>query len=105
MNATILASYPAILEVADTDARLSWMPKGRLALTCLMCICLMVFSAVILRAVLVLFGIPLLNFYQFTVFITVYAALISKPLAFVLTKRCLQPDYIRYVLKNATARE
>ena len=101
MNATILASYPAMMEAAATDTRLAWMPKGRVALTCLVCICLMAFSAVILRAILVLFDVPFLNFFQFTVFITVYAALISKPLSFILTKRCAQPDYIRYTLKKA----
>jgi uncharacterized membrane protein len=101
MNATILASYPAMPKAAATDTRLAWMPKGRVALTCLVCICLMAFSAAVLRAILVLFDIPLLNFYQFTVFITVYAALISKPLSFILTKRCAQPDYIRYTLKKA----
>ena len=105
MNAAILASPHAMPEAAGTDARLAWMPKGRLALTCLMCMCLMVFSAVVLRAVLVLFDIPLLNFYQFTVFITVYAGLISKPLVFILTKRCAQPDYVRHTLKKAGAME
>jgi hypothetical protein len=100
MNAAILASHPAMPAAAVTDKRLAWMPRGRVALTCFVSICLMLFSAAALRAVLTLFGISLLNFYQFTVFITVYASILSKPLSFILTKRCAQPDYIRYILKK-----
>ena len=64
----------------------------------------MLFSAVALRAVLDLFGLALLNFYQVVVFITTYAAIISKPLVFVLTRRCMQPDYIRHTLQKAGAK-
>lgn len=104
MNEVIKAT-PAILEVATMDWRITWLPRGRIALTFVVCLCAMVFSAVALRAILVLFDIPLLNFYQFTVFITIYATIIGKPLAFVLTKRCLQPDYIRYTLRKAKTME
>jgi hypothetical protein len=104
MNATLLASRPAMPETAAADKRLAWMPKGRVALTCLMSMCLMAFSSAALRAILVLFDIALLNFYQFTVFIAVYATIISKPLTFILTRRCAQPDYIRYALKQAGAK-
>ena len=104
MNAAIIA-YPAMLESAVADKRLTWMPKKRAALIFFTCIFLMVFSAAALRAILVLFGISVLNFYQFTVLITVYAALLSKPLSFAVTKRCMQPDYIRYTLKKANIRE
>lgn len=100
MNKVIRAT-PAILEVATTDRRIAWLPKGHFALTCVVCLCAMVFSAVVLRAILVLFDIPLLNFYQFTVFITIYAALIGKPLSAILTRRCMQPDYIRQTLGKA----
>jgi len=105
MNAAIITSGPAMLEAAVVDKRLAWMPKRRALLTFFVCIFLMVFSAVALRTILVLFGIPILNFYQFTVFITVYAALLSKPLSFAVTKRCMQPDYIRYTLKKANIME
>ena len=100
MNATIIASSPTIPEAAAVDKRLAWMPRGRGGLTCLICVCVMVFSAVALRSIMMLFGISVMNFYQYTVFMTVYAALISKPLASVLIRRCMQPDYIQYTLKN-----
>jgi hypothetical protein len=99
MRAVILSSGPAMLEAAAVDKRFSWMPKGK-ALTCFVTICVMIFSAVALRLILTLFEKPLLDFYQFTIFITVYAALVSKPLSYALTRRCLQPDYIRYTLKK-----
>jgi len=105
MNAAIVASGSTMLEGAVADKRLAWMPKTRTALTFFMCIFLMAFSAAALRAILVLFEIPVLNFYQFTVFITVYAALLSKPLSFVVTKRCMQPDYIYYILKKTKVME
>ena len=100
MNAAILASSPAGPETAAADKRLAWMPKGRLALIGLICLGLTVFSAAALPSILVLFGLPRLNFYQFVVFITVYAAIIGKPLSFILTRRCLQPDYACYILKK-----
>ena len=74
------------------------LPKGRIGLTCLVCFCAMGFSAAALWGVLTLFDIAVMNFYQFVVFITVYASIISKPLSFVLVKRCMQQDYIRHVL-------
>jgi len=57
----------------------------------------MIFSAVMLPVIMTIFDKPVLNFYQYSVFITAYAAVVSKPLSYVLTKRCLQPDYIRYI--------
>ena len=105
ISTTIIASNPAIIEGAATDKRLAWMPKGKFALVCFTSLCLMIFSAVALRTVMILFDLQVLNFCQFVVFITVYAAIISKPLAFILTKRCMQPDYIRYTLKKAKIME
>jgi hypothetical protein len=102
MNGTI-TSYPTIAETAIKDKRFSWMPRGKGALTCFVTICVMVFSAVALPSVMALFGKSLLNFYQFVVFITVYATLISKPLSYVLIRRCMQPDYIRHTLEQARA--
>jgi hypothetical protein len=40
------------------------------------------------------FGKSHLNFFQFTIFVTVYAAIVSKPLSNLLIKRCMLPDYI-----------
>lgn len=101
MDAAIIAFGPAMLEGAVADKRLAWMPQGKVALTCLVSICVMLFSSVALRGVMDLFGISAMNFYQFTVLITIYAVIISKPLSAVLTRRCLQPDYIRRALKKA----
>lgn len=101
MDAIITNSGPAILEGVVVDRRVAWMPKGRFALTGLVCVCVMAFSTVALPAILNLFGIPFLNFYQFTIFITIYATLLGKPLSFALTRRCMQPDYIRVTLENA----
>ena len=99
MNATILASGPAILETATNDRRFTRMPKRKGALMALTTLSVMIFSAVALPVILHLFGKTVLNFYQFSVFITIYASLISKPLSYILVKRCMQADYIRKELK------
>ena len=96
MNKVIMAN-PAIIEGAITDRRFSWMPVKNGALTRLACVCVMVFSSVALSSIMSLFGMPFMNFYQYTVFMTVYATLISKALSYVLIRRCMQPDYIKYV--------
>jgi hypothetical protein len=100
MREAILSSGQEMLQTAAPDKRFMWMPKKKTALTCLVCGCVMIFSSVVLWAVMTLFDTPIMNFYQFTVFITVYAAVISRPLSFVLVRRCAQPDYIGYILKN-----
>ena len=105
MKAPILASGQAIIQTTAPDKRFTWMPKRKVALMGLIAVFVMLFSAVALPFIMYLFGKSFLNFYQFSVFITVYAVIISKPLAFVLTKRCMQPDYIRYALKKAKAME
>ena len=101
MKETILTYGAGMLQTATTDKLFSWMPKGKVALTSLVCIGTMVFSAVALWAIMMLFGISVLNFYQFTVFITIYATVISKPLSYVLVQRCMQPDYIKKTLQIA----
>ncbi len=78
------------------DRRFSWMPKREVALIAVVTIPLMIFSAVILRGVMIFWNLPELNFYQFILVISVYATLIGKLLAFVVTKRCAQPDYTRW---------
>jgi hypothetical protein len=105
IDTTILASGPEILKSAETNKRFTWMPKGGVALTCFICICVMLFSAVALWGFMVLFGISIMNFYQFTIFITVYATLISKPLSYLLVRRCMQSDYIQYTLNKAKTTE
>ncbi len=100
INAIILSSGPAILEGATKDKRFSWMPLRRGSLMGLVCVCTMLFSAVALWAVMRLFGIAVMNFYQYVVFMTVYATLLSKPLSYVLIRRCMQPDYMRRQLSK-----
>ena len=100
LNATICSVGPAMAASLGADKRFTWMPVKRVALTSLICIGVMVFSAMALPAIMTLFGLTVMNFYQFTIFITVYATLLSKPLACLLVRRCMQPDYINYVLKK-----
>jgi hypothetical protein len=94
----VIAANPAMIEGAVADKRFSWMPVKKGALTRLACACVMVFSAVALPSIMSLFGIPFMNFYQYTVFMTVYATLVGKALSYVLMRRCLQPDYIKRIL-------
>ena len=103
VNAAILASdaNSMALEKMAADKLYTWMPKGKIALLCVVCACTMAFSAVALWGAMMLFGISVMNFYQFTVVITVYATIVSKTISYVLTRRCTQPDYIRYLLKTA----
>jgi len=97
MRDTIIASGSAMTEEVVSDRRLTWMPKRKATLTGFVCICVMAFSAVALWAIMTLFEISVMNFYQFTVFITVYASILGKPLSGALVRRCTQPDYINHV--------
>lgn len=101
MNTSLLTSRPVVPETAPSDRRFAWLPKGRAALTAFICVCVMLFSAVALWSIMALFGISVMNFYQFIVFITGYASILSKPLSYLLVQRCSQPDYVRYMLKKA----
>ena len=101
MNAAILSSGPVMLETATENKLFSWMPKRKGALMCFNTICVMFFSAVALPSIMALFCKSSLDFFQFIVFLTAYAALVSKPLSYVLRQRCMQPDYIRYSLEKA----
>ena len=76
------------------------MPKARVPLTCLICAAVMAFSMVALPTIMTLFGLSILNFYQFTIFMVIYSSLLGKPLGYLLTKRCSQPDYVLYVIKK-----
>jgi hypothetical protein len=96
---TIIASGPAILESAVSNKWFTWMPKNKAAIMCLICPCVMIFSAVALPIIMYLFGKSYMNFFQFSVFITIYATLLGKPLSYVLIRRCTQPDFIKYTLK------
>ncbi len=88
-------------QLPPPDKRFTWMPKRKIPLMCLVCACMMLFSSVALWVIMKLLGLSVMNFYQFTVFITVYASVVSKPLSYVLTRRCTQPDYIGCVLQSA----
>ena len=104
MKGTILAAGPDMTLGLSSDKRFTWMPKNPIALGCLVCICMMAVSSVVLWAIMMLFGISVMNFYQFTIFITIYATAISKPVSYILVKRCMQPTYIHYVLKKQDKR-
>ena len=96
MNAAILASLPAPDTTATASRFLAWMPVRNLPLVLCASLCVMAFSSVTLWALMAFFGVSVMNFYQFTIFITVYASIISRPLSALLVRRCLQPDYILY---------
>lgn len=104
VNAAILAPGVEVPESAVTEKAFAWMPKSGGGLSALATACVMLFSAVALRILMTLLGLSVLNIYQFAVFITVYANIISKPLSHVLVRRCMQPDYARHVLQKAKNR-
>ena len=107
-NATLLSQDKqtfAGIEKAPSDKRFSWMPKRKVSMTIVICILMMILSAVILWSVMALFEIEVMNFYQFVVFVTVYAAIMSKPLQYIIVKRCSQPDYITRLLAKTEAKK
>ncbi len=105
LSRLIRQTGPALLSGAAADRRYTWLPKGTYPLTALVCVCVMAFSAVVLPLIMRLFAIPVMNFYQFTLCITIYAALLGKPLSYLLTQRCMQPDYIKHVLGKGTVQD
>lgn len=100
VKAAVLSGDPLVLQLASGDKKIPWFPKKRIPLTCFICAITMAFSVVALRSIWGLFDIRIMNFYQYVIFITVYAALVSKPISALLAWRCRQPDYIRYVLDH-----
>jgi len=100
LDTIIIASGSAMAEATVSDKWFTWMPVRKVTLMIFVCFCVMVFSAVALWLIMTLFSISVMNFYQHIVFMTVYAAIISKSLSYLLVKRCMQPDYIRYRLKT-----
>lgn len=104
VKAAVLSSNDTVPDSKTGDNRFTWLPKNKFTLTCLVCVCVMIFSAVMLQAIMMLFGKSALNFYQFSIFITIYAAIISKPLSYILTQRCSQPDWVIYI-RNKTKTE
>ena len=98
MKASILAAGQPILQTASSDRRFTWMPKRTGALMCLITISMMLFSAVALPSLMYLFGKQYLNFLQFTIVITLYATLVSRPLSWVLIRRCMQRDFINRII-------
>ena len=100
MKETILTYGEPMAQAAPMDKRFIWMPKSTVGLKVLVCISLMIFSAVVLWAIMTFFELSIMNFYQFTVFITIYAFIVSKPLSYVLVQRLSQKDYIVFVLRK-----
>jgi hypothetical protein len=101
MKMSILASGSAMLATSVRDKRFSWMPVRKGGLMCLISLSVMIFSTVALPSIMTLFGKSVFDFFQFSVFITIYATLISKPLSYVLIRRCMQPDFIRFTLRKS----
>ena len=100
LKTTILTVGPPILESAGMNKWVTWMPMRTGALMFLITIIVMIFSAVALPSIMYLLGKSSLNFLQFTIFITLYATLIGKPISYVLIRRCLQKDYINRIMST-----
>lgn len=101
VNAGILAHSGVPGTMPPPDKRFSWMPKKKGVLIPFVCACTMSFSALALYGMMKLFGISVMNFFQFTVFITIYASLVGRALSALLVRRCMQRDYVMHVLKKA----
>gem|GEM_PF-1521858 len=100
MNKMIREQGAAILRTAVGDKWFSRMPVRRLPLILSAAVCMSIFSSVALGTLMTVFGVPEMHFFQFIVFITVYAIVMGRPLSYILTRRCMQPDYIRYVMEH-----
>jgi len=100
INRAILASDAVIPEDMAADKWFAWMPRSRGMLTALVCLCMMIFSAVALWCLMTLFGISVMNAYQYAVFMAAYAGVLSKPLSYVLVRRCTQLDQSSCVKKR-----
>lgn len=100
-NELIPGGGPVVTQPSLLDRFLSKLPKNTFALMVVVCLSVMLVSAITLPAIMSLFGLSVLNFYQSTIYITVFAALLSKPLNYLLTRRLTLPDYVSYVLEKS----
>ena len=91
--------------LSASDRRFSWMPKARVPFTLLMCAGVMVFSIIMLPSIMWLFGLSILNFFQYTAFMIIYSSLISKPLGYVITQRLSQPDHVFSIINKHARKE
>jgi len=76
------------------------MPVKRFSFVVFMSIGMSVFSFVVLYSSLAVFGISELNFFQFIALVSAYAIIITRPLSYLVTQRCMQKDYIGYTLEK-----
>lgn len=100
MDKSIKAADPLLQQQVTNNRWYTWMPVRKVPLYLLVCSFVMIFSAIVLRALMLLFDLPYMNFFQFSIFITIYATIIGKPLSFLLIHRCMQKDYIAYILNK-----
>ena len=98
INKNILNAPPETLNGAERNRWLTWLPKRKATLMSLVSFCLMLFSAVSLWGIMMIFGIQIMNFFQFIIYITIYASIICKIITYIMIKRCTQRDYIEFVL-------
>jgi len=100
MNRFIHETGASMIGKAMTERRFAWMPLRRFPLMVFVGICMSAFSCVALWGAMTAFGISEMNFFQFIAMISAYAILMSRPLSFLLTKRCMQRDYIDFTLNG-----
>jgi len=92
-----LSAIPPGAVSGVSDKRVAWLPKNSILLGVVVCLFSMIFSAIVLRGVMSLFGFQTMHFLQKVILITVYASLLSKLISAVLIRRISQPDYLTYL--------
>jgi hypothetical protein len=97
LNAVADPAVVAAAEPPKPDRRFTWMPRKTAGLIAVICPVVMVASALALWGILRLLNLDAINFIQYSVLVTVWAAIVAKPLTWVLTKRLSQPDYVQYL--------
>jgi len=100
MNRIIRETGTSMIDGAESDRRLTWMPVKRFSLVLFMSIGMSLFSFMVLWGALDVFGITELNFFQFIALVSAYAIIMGRPLSYLVTQRCMQQDYIRYTLED-----
>lgn len=99
----IWAHGPDALSAAHRNNWLSRLPKRTIPLTIVTILLTMVVSLLVLPTILRIFNKPTMNFLQFSVLISIYAVLLSRPLGYFLTKRAMQRDFVQYTLDHYPA--
>jgi len=99
----IWAQGPDALTAASSNRWFTWLPTRTIPLMIITVLATMLFSMVALPTILRVFNKPFLNFLQFSVLITIYSTLLGRPIAYLLTKRAIQRDFVQRTLDHYPA--